>query len=151
MARYNKIWAGPTDVAKPQVRELPAGAAITPGQIIVQDGSTFAVAGADTTGKVYVAQENHIAMEGVDTDYDAGDVTLGIELIPGQVYRVRIADGVNLSRDAALTTGADGVAAVAGDDDPVIFFAEEAFNNTTGDTALVSVRAATGGVRVIGE
>lgn len=150
MARYNKIWAGPVDVAKPQVRELPAAAAITPGQLIVQSGATFAVAGATATGKVYVAQENYPAMEGVDTAYAAGDTVLGLEVLPGQVYRVRIADALNLARDAALTTGAAGVVVVAGDDDPVMFFAEEAFNNTTGATALVSVRAATGGVRVVG-
>jgi hypothetical protein len=150
MGRYNKIFAGPVDMTKPQVRELPAGAAITPGQIITQSGATFVAAGATTTGKVYIAQENYPAMEGVGTNYATGDTVLGLELIPGMIYSALIANTVNVARDAALTTGASGTLAIAGDDDPVVAFAEEAFNNTTGAAALVRVRAATGGVRVVG-
>jgi hypothetical protein len=150
MGRYNKIFAGPVDVIKPQAREHVAAAAITPGQMITVSGGEFAVATAATTGKVYVAQENYIAMEGVDTAYAVGDTVLGLELIPGMIYSARIANAANIALDAPLTLAAAGNLAAAGDDDVVVAFAEEAFNNTTGATALIRVRAASGGVRVVG-
>jgi hypothetical protein len=103
MGRYNKIFAGPVDMTKPQVRELPAGAAITPGQIITQSGATFVAAGATTTGKVYIAQENYIAMEGVDTAYATGDTVLGLELIPGMLYSAPIIEMVAETLRAAGT------------------------------------------------
>ena len=145
MARYNKIYAGPVTEVTPQVRERPAAAAITPGQLIVITGGQFTPAGTATVGKVYVAQDNYLALEGVDTPYAIGDIVIGMELLDEQFFNVRVATGVNVAQDAALVPGAAGTMALAAaGSKQVIAFAEEAYNNTSGSTQLVRVRAAKG-------
>ena len=145
MARYNKIFAGPVTELTPQVRERPAAAAITPGQLIVVSSGKFTPAGATTVGKLYVAQENYLALEGVDTAYAIDDVVIGMELLDEQFFNVRVATGVNVALDAALVPGANGTVALSAvGSKQVIAFAEEALNNTSGATQLVRVRAARG-------
>lgn len=145
MARYNKIFAGPFTEATPQVREAPAAAAITPGQLIVLSNGKFTPAGAATTGKVYVAQDNYLVMGGVDDAYAVDDTVIGMELLDEQFFNVRVATATNVAQDAALVPGAAGalVLAAAGAKQ-VVAFAEEAFNNTSGSAQLVRVRAAKG-------
>ena len=146
MPRFNKIFAGPATENTPQVRELPAASAtILPGCLIVPDSGEFALAGAATVGKVYIAQENYLAMEGVDTAYAEDDTVIGMELLDGQAFRGRIANGVNaVAGVTQFTTAANGLLAVAGDEDYVVAVADEDFNNTTGETQLVTIRAAVG-------
>lgn len=145
MARYNKIFAGPYTEATPQVAERPAAAAITPGQLIAIAAGQFTPAGATTVGKVYVAQDNYLAMEGVDTPYAIGDTVLGLDLLDDQFFNVRVATGVNVARDAALVPGPNGTVALAtAGGKQVVATAEEAFNNTSGSAQLVRVRAAKG-------
>ncbi len=57
MARYNKIFAGPATQVTPQVAEVPASVAIIPGSIVVLTADKYALAGVDTVGKVYIAQD----------------------------------------------------------------------------------------------
>ena len=52
MARYNKIFLGPVEKTKPQVKELLAAAALKPGRLAVISSGKFALAGATTVGKV---------------------------------------------------------------------------------------------------
>lgn len=145
MPRFNKIFAGPVTEVTPQVRERPAAAAIIPGQLIVISGGQFTPAGASTTGKVYVAQENYLAHEGVDTPYAIGDIVIGMELLDEQFFNVRVATGVNVAQDAALVPGTAGTVALAAvGSKQVIAFAEEAYSNTSGSTQLVRVRVAKG-------
>ena len=146
MARYNKILLGPVTTTLPQVKELPAADdAIVPGNVIVASGGTFANATAATEGKVYVAQDNYLAMKGVDDAYNAGNVALGLEPLDGLIFAVRLAAGETATADAPLTPAADGTLAVAGASDMILFFAEEAYDNAAGASAvLIKVRPAKG-------
>lgn len=144
MARYNKIYAGPVTEVTPQVQEAPAAAAITPGQLVVLSSGEFAVAAADSAGAVFVAQDNYLVGGGPDDAYDEGDTVIGMELLDEQFFNVRVANGQNVTRGAALALGASGALVLAGDEARVLAFAEEAYNNTSGSAQLVRVRAAKG-------
>lgn len=146
MARSNKIYAGPVTQVTPQVREAPAAAAVTPGQLIVLSSGEFTPAAATTVGKVWVAQDNYLAGKGVDDAYAEGDVVIGMELLDEQFFNVRVATGVNISAvGTPLTPGASGTLAIASTSDLVVAYSEEIYNNTSGSTQLVRVRAATNG------
>jgi len=144
MARYNKIFAGPVTQVTPQVLELPADVAILPGSIIVPVAGEFALAGATTTGKVYIAQDNYLALEGVDTAYAVGDVVIGMEMLDEQFFAARVATGNSLVKGSPLTPGAAGVLVLASTSDMVVATSEETYNNNTGSVQLVRVRGAKG-------
>lgn len=144
MPRYNKIYAGPFTEATPQVQEAPAAVAILPGTLITRTAGKFAYATAATVGKVFIAQDNYLAMEGVDTPYAVDDRVLGMELLQDQLFYARVPTGVNVALDARLTPGANGTFILAGLSDLVVATAEEAYNNTSGADQLVRVRAAIG-------
>ena len=98
MARYNKIYLGPVSEAKPQVLELTAADGdLSPGNLLVISSGEFDNAAADTVGKVWICQDNYLAMKTVDDDYADGDTVIGMELLDEQIYAGRIADGVNIS------------------------------------------------------
>ena len=145
MARFNKIYAGPVTQVTPQVRELPADVAITPGQLIVATAGEFALATAATVGKVWVAQDNYLVQEGTDTPYAIGDTVIGMELLDEQFFNVRVATGNNLVIGSPLTPAASGALALAATADLVVAYSEETYNNNTGSAQLVRVRAATNG------
>lgn len=145
MARYNKIFAGPVTENIPQVRELPAAAATLPGCAVVSSSGAFALSGATTVSKIYVAQDNYLTMRGVDEAIATGDRVIGMELLPEELFNVRVPTGTNVALDAALTTGAAGKWVLAAAGRPVYAYAEEAYNNTSGADQLVRVRAAVGG------
>jgi hypothetical protein len=144
MARYNKIYAGPVSETLPQVQERKAPANAVPGRIVVENGSSWALAGTTTVGKVYVLQDNYLAMKGVDDAYTTGDTAMGMEMLDEHFFNVRVATGNNVTRGAALTPAANGELAIASTSDMVVAFAEEAYNNTSGSGQLVRVRAAKG-------
>jgi len=146
MARYNKIYAGPVSENLPQVQEAPAAAAIMPGCLIVRTGGNFALATDTTTGKMFVAQDNYLIGGGVDDAYSPDETTIGMEMLDEQFFYLRFPSGVNVALDAPISTGASGKAAVAAAGDFVIGYAEEAYNNTSGQDQLVRVRAAKGHV-----
>jgi len=144
MARYNKIFLGPVEKNKPQVREAIAAAALKPGRFVVDSSGEFALAGADTAGKVWLVQDNYLALEGVDDDWAADDTAIGIELEDGHLYAARIANGVNVTaKGAGLKLAANGTLAVATPGtDRIVAFAEEVFNNNTGSEQLIRIRVA---------
>lgn len=144
MARYNKIFLGPVDKAKPQVREALANDGnIKPGNLIVLTSGKFTRAAATTIGKIWIAQDNYLAMEGVDTAYAADDTVMGIEPQDEEFYAVRIANGVNITAvGTALTPGANGTLAIAGLSDLVVAYADEIYNNNSGSEQLIRVRPA---------
>lgn len=144
MARYNKIFLGPVDKAKPQVKELPAASgSIKPGCLLVISSGDFTLAGATTVGKVWLAQDNYLAMDGVDDAYTSGDVVLGIEMQDDCFYAARIANGVNIDVvGKALTPGANGTLAIAGLSDLIVAYSDEVYNNTSGSEQLIRVRPA---------
>lgn len=146
MARYNKIFLGPAEETRPYVKELPAAAGtIKPGCLIVASSGEFALAAATTIGKVWVAQDNYLALKGVDVAYAQDDVVLGLELLDKQLFAVRVANGVNVALGAALTPAANGLVALASTGDLIIGYADEAYNNDSGAEQLVRMRPATNG------
>lgn len=146
MARFNKIFAGPVTQVTPQVRELPAADGnIKPGHLIVVSSGKFTRAGATTIGKVWIAQDNYLALKGVDEAYAADDVVIGMEPLDEQFFNVRVATGNNLSIGTPLTPAANGALAIASTSDLVVAYSEEAYNNNTGSEQLVRVRPATNG------
>jgi hypothetical protein len=142
MARYNKIFAGPVSETLPQVQERICAAAILPGTALIESGSNFAQAGAASNAKIYIAQENYLAMKGVDDTWSAGDRIIGMEMLDEQFFNVRVPTATNVTRGAALTTNASGKFVLATTGNRIIAFAEEAYNNTSGADQLVRARAA---------
>jgi hypothetical protein len=144
MARYNKIYAGPVSETLPQVQERLCAAAILPGTALVESGSAFAQAGAASNAKLYIAQDNYLAMKGVDDAWAANDRIIGMEMLDEQFFNVRVPTATNVTRGAALTTNASGKFVLATTGNRIVAFAEEAYNNTSGADQLVRARAAKG-------
>lgn len=145
MARYNKIFLGPVEENKPQVRELIASVAIKPGRLMVITAGEWALAGAATVGKVWIAQDNYLAMKSVDTDWAADSIAIGMEMPEQQLFAGRIATGVNITAiGTALTPGANGTLAIAGLSDLIIGYSEEVYNNNSGTEQLLRFRPAGG-------
>lgn len=143
MARYNKIFAGPFTEATPQVHESIAAAATLPGLAVVFNASGgFAIAGASTNDKVFIAQDNYLTLKGTEAAWAAGERMIGMEMLDTQLFNVRVATGQNITKGAKLTTNATGRFVLAAAGSRIIATAEEAFNNTTGSDQLVRVRAA---------
>lgn len=144
MARYNKIYQGPVTQVTPQVQELPADVAILPGSVIQPVSGEYVLGTAASVGKVFIAQENYLALEGVDTAYAIGDTVIGMEMLDEQFFAVRVATGNSLVKGSPLTPGAAGVLTLASTSDMIVAFSEETYNNNTGSVQLVRVRAAKG-------
>lgn len=143
MARYNKIYLGPVEKVKPQVRELLASVALKPGRLAVITAGKFALATAATVGKVYLIEENYLALKTVDTDWAVDNRAIGLELFDDSIYAGRIANGVNVTAIATpLTPGANGTLAIAALSDLVIGYSEEVYNNTSGSEQLIRFRPA---------
>lgn len=142
MARFNKIYAGPVTQVTPQVQERICAAAILPGTALVESGANFAQAGANSDEKLYIAQDNYLALKGTDDAWPAGDTVIGMEALDEQFFNVRVPTGVNVARGAKLTTNATGRFVLATTGQNVAVVAEEAFNNTSGSDQLVRVRIA---------
>ena len=142
MARYNKVFAGPVSEVLPQVQERLCAAAILPGTALVESGSSFAQAGANALTKIYIAQDNYLAMKGVDDAWLANDRIVGMEILDEQFFNVRVPTGVNVARGAQLTTSAAGKFILATTGQRVIMIAEEAYNNASGSDQLVRARVA---------
>lgn len=142
MARYSKIVLGPARKNDPQVREAPAAAKTLPGCLVALVDGEFALATATTAGRVWLAQENYLAQRGVEAAYEADDRLIGLEMQPDVLYAGRIPDGVDVADGAALTLGANGLFALAAANARIVAYADEAFDNDTGETALIRVRPA---------
>lgn len=143
MARYNKIFLGPVEKTKPQVKELLAAAALKPGRLAVISSGKFALAAATTIGKVWLIQDNYLAMKGVDTDWAADSTAIGIEMEADCLYAARIANGVNITAvGTALTPAANGTLGIASTSDLVVAYSDEVYNNNSGSEQLIRIRPA---------
>lgn len=143
MARYNKIFLGPVEKTKPQVRELLASAALKPGRLAVITAGKFAPAAATTVGKVWLVQDNYLQMKGVDDDWAPDSLAIGIEMQDDCLYAARIASGVNVAAiGTPLTPAANGTLGIAATSDLVVAYSEEVFNNSTGSEQLIRIRPA---------
>jgi hypothetical protein len=148
MARHNKIFAGPFTEATPQVQERILNGAYVPGTAVVITSGNFAQAGANSGDKVYILQDNYLALKGVDDAYLSGDRGIGMELLDEQFFNVRVPTGVNVAQNAELTTNSTGRFVLATTGQNVIVTAEEAYNNTSGSDQLVRVRKAARNIAV---
>lgn len=145
MARYNTIFAGPVNNPTPQTIEALASVALTPGSIVTYDATNgFELGAADTTGKVWIVQDNYLTGRGVETDWASGARAIALDMVPGQLFNARVADGEDLTEGDALTPGASGVLVKAATSDMVVATAAETYNNNTGSVQLVTVKPATG-------
>ena len=144
MARYNKIHGGPVEQNKPQVHEAICDTAVLPGTAVVRTAGKFVPAVAASKGRMFVVQDNYLALKDVDTAWPAGDRVIGMELLDEQLFRVRVPTGTSITQDAALTVNAAGKFVPATTGNYVVAFASETYNNTSGADQLVSVRAARG-------
>jgi hypothetical protein len=142
MARFNKVFAGPFTEATPQVQERICTTAVLPGTALVESGANFAQAGANTLTKVFIAQDNYLAMKGVDDAWLANDRIIGMEMLDEQFFNVRVPTAVNVARGSQLTTNAAGKFVLATTGQRVIMIAEEAYNNASGSDQLVRARVA---------
>jgi hypothetical protein len=142
MARFNKIFIGPVEKAKPQVRERKSAVALKPGRLVVESSGAWALAGATTKGRVHIVQDNYLAAKGVDDDWTIGDTVIGITPMDDELYAVRVPTGVNVTLDVELSPGANGEVKLAATTEMVVFHAAEAYNNTSGSSQLIRVRAA---------
>jgi hypothetical protein len=143
MARYNKIYLGPVEKTKPQVREAIAAAALKPGRLVVMSSGEFALAGATTVGQVLIVQDNYLAMKGVDTDWAADSTAIAMEMNDECLYAARIANGVNITAiGTALTPAANGTLGIASTSDLVVAYSDEIYNNTSGSEQLLRIRPA---------
>lgn len=148
MARFNKIYAGPVTEVTPQVQERVCDASVLPGTAVVESTTKFAQAGANSGEKLYIVQDNYLALKGVDDAWPAGDTIIGMELLDEQFFNVRVPTGVNVARGAKLATNAAGKFILATSGQNVAVVAEEAFNNNTGSDQLVRARVARRNVAV---
>lgn len=142
MARYNKILRGPVDENKPQVRESICATAVLPGTALVISGANFAQAGANVADVFYLAQDNYLALKGVDDAWPAGDRVIGIHPQDDEVYAVRVPTGQNIAAGDNLTTSAAGKFVKATTGQRTCFYALESYNNTSGADQLVNARVA---------
>jgi hypothetical protein len=128
---------------KPDVRELLASAALKPGRLAVITSGKWALAAATTVGKVWLIQDNYLAMKGVDDDWAQDSTAIGIEMEDDSLYAARIANGVNITAiGTALTPGANGTLAIAALSDLVVAYSDEVYNNNSGSEQLIRVRPA---------
>lgn len=148
MARFNKIFAGPVDYSKPQVQERICDAAVLPGTVLIESGAKFAQAGASPATKFYIAQDNYLALKGVDDAWPAGDRIVGMEPLDELFFNVRVPTGQNIARGANLTSSAAGKLVIATTGQRVLMIAEETYNNNTGADQLVRARKAQPGMTV---
>src|SRR6478736_6221356 len=131
MARYNRIFAGPTSENTPQVHEATSAVAVKPGRLVVNSAGAFALAGATTKGRMFVVSENHVCLKDVDTDYAIGETIMAYEVLDEQAFRGRLATGQNVSAvDTELSPAANGELKVAATGEFVLAFAGEVYNNT---------------------
>lgn len=143
MPRFNKIYAGPVQQVLPQVQEKIAAAATLPGLAVYGSGGQFAIAAANSLEKLFVAQDNYLALKGVDDAWAAGDSMIGMELLDDEFFNVRIPTGVSVVKDVTkLTTNGTGRFVIATTGQRIVVVAEETYNNTSGADQLVRVRGA---------
>ena len=143
MARYNKIYLGPVDKPKPQVREAQASEALLPGCLVVLSSGKFALAGAATSGRYWVVQDNYLQLKGVDTAVALNDTAIGIEPQDDQLLAGRIPTGVNITAvGTPLTFGASGKLAIGViGTNLIVGFADEIYNNNSGVDQLIRFRS----------
>lgn len=143
MARFNKIFRGPFEKPKPQVRELLANVALLPGRLVTYSSGKFVLASATTVGKVWLVQDNYLQLKGVDDTWAADNTAIGIEIEDDSLYAARIATGININAvGLPLTPAANGTLGIASTGDLIVAYSDEVYNNNSGSEQLLAIRGA---------
>jgi len=156
MARYRRIIAdsfvdGPRPFTDNRPCAIPSGnrdtdAGIIPGTALIIGADrpasrelrvhggptrTFARAGANESGVIYIADLDSLASRDM---YDAWafNAITGIMLDPRFALNVLVPTGVSVTKGMGLTTNAQGWFVPAGGGQRVILTADETYNNNTG-------------------
>lgn len=144
MARYNTIFAGPDSENLPQAEEAIASVDVLPGLLVTLTAGQFALGVAATATAIYVARENYLAHKSVDQATTAGNTLVANVPLDEQLFNLRFATGINVTKGAAIGLGAAGRPVLAAAGARVIGYADETFNNNTGSDQLIRVRAVAG-------
>lgn len=134
--------------------EATAGGAITPGMLVMLNSTaadTVVVHNADVLGAPWagVAVEDDAQGRGITDAYDATTYKTVpyVPLIPGCVYYMFVADGVNVTKGAALGSNGDGTLDLAvvtspAVQEPIVGIALEAVDaRSPAGNARIKVRA----------
>lgn len=144
MARFNTIFAGPDSENLPQAEEAIAAVDVLPGLLVTLSSGQFALAIANTATAIYVARENYLSHKNVDQATLATNTLVANVPLDEQLWNLRFATGINVTKGAAIALGAAGRPVLATAGSRVIGYADETYNNTSGSDQLVRVRAVAG-------
>ncbi|KQM86213.1 hypothetical protein ASE67_10215 [Sphingomonas sp. Leaf23] len=114
------------DLLPGQTKWIPATAA--PMEFRTE---TFALAGINPTGPVYIADVDTLGGGDTMTDW-AFNAIEAVALSEGRALNVLVRAGANVVKGGGLTTDAYGRFTPAGSGDRVIMYADETYNNNTG-------------------
>ena len=115
--------------------EDTAGAAITPGEVLVYDDGDVEPGAADT---FRIARERDFVGEGIDDEIPSGENVPYYRGSKGDRFYAFLATGQNVSKGDALEANASGVL-IAADTGTAIAAAAEDLNNTSGSPARIKV------------
>lgn len=115
--------------------EAPAGAAITPGHILVYDGEDVE---PGASAQFRIARERDFVGEGIDSEIPSGDNTPFYIGRKGDRFYAFLADGESVEVGDKLEALADGTLADF-DEGIAIATALETINNTSGDPVRIKV------------
>ena len=149
MARHNKIDLGPAYENCPQTEEGLASVSIAPGSIVTKDASNefvLCTAALSAVGnEIYIADHNWAAGRNTD-DANPADETMIAQLpLPRKQYAALLLTGNNVTRrDTPLAVSATAGVLRIGvpGTDPIVAYAREVFNNTSGSSQLIAVKPA---------
>lgn len=118
-------------------REGNAGVAITPGQVVYFDDSGLMqpAPNGSESGILYVANEDYLKANGVDTPIAVGETAVGIHPLPGMFLNVLAAAGTYSKGDPVTVSNGQ---VTAGTTD-VFAYVEEDFSITATAGELIRV------------
>lgn len=134
------IFCAPAQMLDQPIRkESPVAAALLPGTVVSLDADGRFAAGAGSVS--YVLDRDHLGQGFIDDAYEVDDVATAFYPQSALVLNVRTAAGLDVTEDAPLYIGADGVLELAGTDETRTVFGFAAETITTGDAPeLVAVK-----------
>lgn len=148
MARYNKIFLGPSKKVCAPAREAKSAAAMPAGAVCALTSGAFVPATATTAVegvKLYVMDAGYCSGYTTDDSVPIGDTLIGLHLVPTCSYAALLATGNNVAAvDTPLTMSATGGQLEIGTPgtDHIVAYADEVYNNASGSAQLIAIRPA---------
>lgn len=132
MARYQRInLDGMSDTVS-----APAGAELTPGQVVNLTSGTFSLA-TDGVGRIYAVEKSQISVDVEDT-IASGDGVNGDKIVAGRTFALLLAASQTIALDDELEV-ANGFLQAATTPGSGQFWANEALTTGVGENFLISV------------